>query len=124
MRVVDAEFVAQLIHDLIDIIEFADATIDAVPELAQTKPLVSFAVTVPLRSSRPPLSVSPVKLEAPGVKSCNSTSTGMLVPARVPPKVTWNPVLFSVPVPPNGATVAVPPAGRSGVSAAAMSVVV
>ena len=44
---------------------------------------------------------------------------GTFVCASVPVKVTWKPVLLKAP-PPKPATVTVPPAGRSGVIAAAM----
>ena len=43
--------------------------------------------------------------------------TGTFVAASVPANVTWKPVLLKAP-PPKPATVAVPPAGRIGVSAA------
>ena len=51
------------------------------------------------------------------MKSCVPSSTGTFVRASVPVYVTWKPVLLKVP-PPKPATVAVPPAGRIGVSAA------
>ena len=71
----------------------------------------------PLLSTAPPLSVSPTKPDAPAVKFCSASVTGTFVAASVPVKVTWKPVLLNVP-PAKPATVAVPPAGRIGVSAA------
>ena len=70
-------------------------------------------LSVPPLSIGPPLSVSPVKPDAPAVKSCVWSSTGTFVCESEPPlNVTWKPVLLKVEAP-KPTTVTVLPAGKS-----------
>ena len=78
-----------------------------------------FGTSVPWLSTAPPLSVSPTKPDAIALKPPSWSMNGTFVCASVPVKVTWKPVLLKAP-PPKPATVTVPPAGKSGVIAAAM----
>ena len=72
---------------------------------------------VPPLSIGPPLAVSPTKPDAPDTSS--SDRLLRFACASVPRNVTWKPLSLSAPVPPQAATVAIPPAGQPGIDSSA-----
>jgi hypothetical protein len=82
-----------------------------VPGADTTGSELPVGVTVkPWLSIGPPLAVSPTKPVAP--TRLVRESCAMLVPANVPPNVTWNPVVLNAPAPPKAAKVMLAPTGR------------